>query len=152
MGKSIKETMQEFTVNQALKYLEGNPKENIPKLMAWVDKLMPKDWYVNQRNAIRGAIEQKNNWYQLILRLFQQGQRFLLGLSGNVNAADGHALCIGHVFGLDGRSGGKRALRRGAFRRRGVPGGVDRPDDNADGDQDDQHSGNANGDEFLLFG
>ena len=35
MGKSIKETMQEFTVNQALNYLEGNPEENIPKLMAF---------------------------------------------------------------------------------------------------------------------
>ena len=67
MGKSIKETMQEFTVNQALKYLEGNPEENIPKLMAFVDRFMPKDWYTSQRNAIRGAIEQKNNWYQLIL-------------------------------------------------------------------------------------
>lgn len=71
MGKSIKETMQEFTVNQALKYLEGNPEENIPKLMAFVDKFMPKDWYVNQRNAIRNAIEKKNNWYQLILRLYE---------------------------------------------------------------------------------
>lgn len=70
MGKSIKETMQEFTVNQALKYLEGNPEENIPKLMAFVDRMMPKDWYAGQRNAIRNAIDQKNNWYQLILRLY----------------------------------------------------------------------------------
>ena len=69
MGKSIKETMQEFTVNQALKYLEGNPEENIPKLMSFVDRLMPKDWYVSLRNAIRGAIEKKYNCYQLILRL-----------------------------------------------------------------------------------
>ena len=43
--------MQEFTVNQALKYLEGNPEENIPKLMAWVDRLMPKDWYVSQEKC-----------------------------------------------------------------------------------------------------
>ena len=70
MGKTIRETMQEFTVNQALKYLEGNPEENIPKLMEFVDRFMPKDWYVSQRNAIRGAIKEKNNWYQLILRLY----------------------------------------------------------------------------------
>ena len=70
MGKSIKETMQEFTVNQALKYLEGNPEENIPKLMSFVDRFMPKDWYTSQRNAIRKAIEDKNNWYQLILTYF----------------------------------------------------------------------------------
>ena len=71
MGKSIKETMQEFTVNQALNYLEGNPEENIPKLMAFVDRFMPKDWYASQRNAIRKSIEEKNNWYQLILRLYE---------------------------------------------------------------------------------
>ena len=71
MGKSIKETMQEFTVNQALNYLEGNPEENIPKLMAFVDRFMPKDWYTSQRNAIRKSIEEKNNWYQLILRLYE---------------------------------------------------------------------------------
>lgn len=47
MGKSIKETMQEFTVNQALNYLEGNPEENIPKLMSFVDRFMPKDWYAS---------------------------------------------------------------------------------------------------------
>ena len=68
MGKSIKETMQEFTVNQALNYLEGNPEENIPKLMAFVDRLMPKDWYTSQRNAIRRSIEEKNNWYPAYLK------------------------------------------------------------------------------------
>ena len=71
MGKSIKETMQEFTVNQALRYLEGNPEENIPKLMSFVDRFMPEDWYAGQRKAIRKAIEDKNNWYQLILRLYK---------------------------------------------------------------------------------
>lgn len=40
MSKSIKETMQAFAINQALNYLEGNPDENIPKLMALVDKLL----------------------------------------------------------------------------------------------------------------
>ena len=71
MGKTIKETMQEFTVNQALNYLEGNPEENIPKLMSFVDRFMPRDWYASQRNAIRKSIEEKNNWYQLILRLYE---------------------------------------------------------------------------------
>ena len=75
MGKSIKETMQEFTVNQALKYLEGNPEENIPKLMNFVDRFMPADWYASQRNAIRKAIADKNNWYQLILRLYELDPR-----------------------------------------------------------------------------
>lgn len=70
MGKSIKETMQNFAINQALNYLEGNPDENIPKLMALADKLLPEGWYGSQRDAIRTVIDEKNNWYQLILKLY----------------------------------------------------------------------------------
>ena len=68
---SVKETMQNFALNQALKYIEGNPEENIPKLMSLVDKLTPPDWYRGQRDAIRRAINEKNNWYQLILRVYE---------------------------------------------------------------------------------
>ena len=70
MNTSLKTTMQNFAVNQALKYLEGNPAENIPKLMALVDKFTPADWYGSQRAAIRNVIEEKNNWYQLILKIY----------------------------------------------------------------------------------
>ena len=62
--------MQNFAVNQALNYIEGNPEENIPKLMALVDKFTPADWYAGQRDAIRKAVEEKNNWYQLILKVY----------------------------------------------------------------------------------
>ncbi len=68
---SMKETMQRFAIQQALNYIEGNPEENLPKLMALVDKLTPEEWYASQRNAIRSAIEKKDNWYQLILKLYE---------------------------------------------------------------------------------
>ena len=68
--KSIKELMQSTAINQALKYVEGDPETNIPKLMELVDRLVPEDWYKSQRNAIRNVIQEKNNWYQLILRIF----------------------------------------------------------------------------------
>ena len=68
---SLKETMQTFAVNQALKYIEGDPGENLPKLMDMVDKFSPDDWYVEQRKAIRTAITEKNNWYQLVLKLYE---------------------------------------------------------------------------------
>ena len=66
----VKESFQKFAVNQALKYLEKNPEENLPKLMAMVDKVTPKDWYVSQRNAVRKTLEEKGNWYDFILRLW----------------------------------------------------------------------------------
>lgn len=69
-SSKLKLSMQNFAINQALKYLEGNPEENIPKLMALVDKLTPSDWFSGRRAAIRKAINEKNNWYQLILKLY----------------------------------------------------------------------------------
>ena len=38
MSVSVKEYMQKFAINRALEYIEGNPEENIPKLMELVDK------------------------------------------------------------------------------------------------------------------
>ena len=68
---SIKETMQNVAINQALRYIEGSPDENIPKLMALADKLLPDGWYGEQRKAIQHAIDEKSNWYQLILKLYE---------------------------------------------------------------------------------
>ncbi|NCC47311.1 MAG: radical SAM protein, partial [Bacteroidia bacterium] len=70
MSNSIKDSMQNFAVNQALKYIEGNPEETIPKLMALVNKYTPADWYSSQRDAINNAINEKDNWYQLILKVY----------------------------------------------------------------------------------
>ncbi len=70
MSNSFKSNMQTFAVSQALKYLEGDPEENIPKLMNMVNKFFPEDWYGTQRAAIQDAIDTKNNWYQLILKVY----------------------------------------------------------------------------------
>ena len=58
-------------VNTALTYLERDPATNIPKLMDLIDKVVPDDWYVGQRNAIREAVKNPDsNWYKLILRVY----------------------------------------------------------------------------------
>lgn len=67
---ALKNSMTNFAINQALKYIEGNPEENIPKLMALVDKFSPDGWFETQRNLIRKVIDEKGNWYQLILKLY----------------------------------------------------------------------------------
>lgn len=68
---SVKDSMQNFAIQQALKYVEGNPEVNIPKLTALADQTIPEGWYQSQRDAIRQAIDEKNNWYQLILRVYE---------------------------------------------------------------------------------
>ncbi len=70
MNTSLKTTLANFAVNRALGYIENNPEENIPKLMALVDRSLPADSYSSARSAIRNVIEEKNNWYQLILKVY----------------------------------------------------------------------------------
>ena len=57
-------------VTQALAYLEKDPETNITKVMSLVDKLVPEDWYVAQRQAFRTSIEEKNHWYDLIMKVY----------------------------------------------------------------------------------
>ena len=68
---SVKETMQKFAIEQALNYVEGNPEENIPKLMEMGDKLLPDGWYEGARSQIRKAIKEKNNWYKLMMKIYE---------------------------------------------------------------------------------
>ena len=39
MANKLQKGMQDFGIKQALKYLEKDPEENIPKLMEMVDRL-----------------------------------------------------------------------------------------------------------------
>ena len=68
---SLKETMQNFAINQALKYVEGDPETNIPKLLALAEKMLPAGWYEEQFNTIKKVVEEKGNWYQLVLKLYE---------------------------------------------------------------------------------
>ena len=66
----VKELLQNATISQALKYIEKDPEANIPKLMAWVDRIVPKGWYEAQRRTVREVIQEKGNWYELIMRIY----------------------------------------------------------------------------------
>lgn len=68
--EKMKSAAMETAVKTALAYLERDPEANIPKMMKLVDQVCPDDWYVSQRKAVRGVIEQKNHWYDLMLKLY----------------------------------------------------------------------------------
>lgn len=68
---TVKKAAFSSIIGQGLNYLEKSPEENIPKLMDLVDRTVPEEWYKSQRTAIRNSIRDKNNWYQLILRLYE---------------------------------------------------------------------------------
>ena len=50
-------------------YLFEKPQERFPKAMEMIDKAAPSNLFESQRAAFRGAIEQKNNWYQLLMKI-----------------------------------------------------------------------------------
>lgn len=52
-------------------YLVKDPEKGIDTIMDRLEPLIPKSLYSSQRNAFRVAIEEKNNWYRLIMKLFK---------------------------------------------------------------------------------
>ena len=68
---SLKNAAMAAGLEQVLHYLEKDPETNIPKIMKLIDTVTPKDWYAKQRAGFRQAIEEKNNWYQLIMKVYE---------------------------------------------------------------------------------
>jgi len=66
--KNLKETLTAAGINTALTYLETDPDKNLPKALAWIDRLDPYDKIKPQRDAFRKYINDKDrNWYKLII-------------------------------------------------------------------------------------
>ena len=58
-------------MKKAYDYLEKDPEKNLPKLMDLLDKVLPKDLYTSQRDAIRQVLnEPDGNWMQLVRSLW----------------------------------------------------------------------------------
>lgn len=68
---TVKNALVEAAVKAALSYLESDPEKNIPRLMDLVDKALPKDRYPSQRKMFRKVIEEKGNWYQLMMKFYE---------------------------------------------------------------------------------
>ena len=55
--------------NKLVDYVLENPEEHLPKIMEKLDALLPEALFSSQRAAFDKAIVEKNNWYQLLLRI-----------------------------------------------------------------------------------
>lgn len=61
----IKRGALEKTFNYFLK----NPEHNIVKIMDLLEKVTPDNLFANQRKSFRNAIDNQDNWHQLIMRV-----------------------------------------------------------------------------------
>ncbi|MGN0478395.1 MAG: radical SAM protein [Hominenteromicrobium sp.] len=67
--------VKKTALRTAFSYLERNPEESLPKLMAWVDRLAGDgpDSFGPQRDVIRAIVnDPTNNMYQYIMRLLKE--------------------------------------------------------------------------------
>ena len=63
------DAMKKAAITKLMNYLLADPEKNINKIMDTLEPLLPKSVFPSQRESIRNAIEQKNNWYQLIMKI-----------------------------------------------------------------------------------
>ena len=70
----IPKSLSKLGMKTAYSYIEKDPEKNLPKLMAWVDRLAGDgpDSFQEQRDAFRTVINDPgNNMYQLIMNIFR---------------------------------------------------------------------------------
>ena len=72
---NLKETAQSFALDQAMNYLSGDPEKNLPKLLAWVDRIgWGKDFSGpnGPKETIHKIVDDPENvWYQYIMGLWK---------------------------------------------------------------------------------
>ena len=77
----ISDSVKKLTLNTAFSYLEKDPEQNAPKLMAWVDKLAGDgpDSFESQRAAVRHVInDPDNNMHQLVMDIMRDTDKDVL--------------------------------------------------------------------------
>lgn len=67
---ALTQAAERAALNKLIDYLDEDPKANIDKIMALVDKLVPESVLTSQRRAFDTAIRERNNWYRLMMRIF----------------------------------------------------------------------------------
>ena len=68
---SVKNSAIRIGLMKAYDYIEKDPEQNIPRMMSFLDAVVPDSVLEPQRRAIREVIGDKDsNWYRLFLSLF----------------------------------------------------------------------------------
>jgi MoaA/NifB/PqqE/SkfB family radical SAM enzyme len=64
---TLKETLESYGLKKIIAYLDSNPVENIPRLLAWGERIDREGMVAPQLKAIKSALRDKDgNWYRLV--------------------------------------------------------------------------------------
>ena len=68
---NIKNSIIHAGLMKAYDYVDKEPENNIPKVMSFLDTVLPESVLKQQRKAVQTVIgDKENNWYKLLLSLF----------------------------------------------------------------------------------
>lgn len=67
---ALTQAAERAALNKIIDYLDEDPKKNIDTIMTLVDKFVPEYVLPSQRRAFDTAIRERNNWYRLMMRIF----------------------------------------------------------------------------------
>lgn len=69
---NLKEKAEGFLLEKAINYISGNPAENLPKLLNWVDSVDKDNKWKKQRDLFHTIIDDPQNvWYQYTMNLYR---------------------------------------------------------------------------------
>ena len=66
------EQIKRAALEKTFDYFLADPETNIVKIMDLLDKVAPPSLFGNQRQAFRHAIDNQDNWYQLIMKVMNE--------------------------------------------------------------------------------
>ncbi|OUO32552.1 radical SAM protein [Olsenella sp. An293] len=67
---ALTQSAERAALYKLIDYVDEDPEARIPKIMDTIDKYTPASVFPTQRAAFRSAIDDRSNWYQLILKAF----------------------------------------------------------------------------------
>lgn len=69
---NLKDKMSALLLEKAMKYVSGNPVDNLPKLLSWADEFDRADNWKVQRELFHTIIDDpENTWHQYIMGLYK---------------------------------------------------------------------------------
>ena len=66
----LAQSAERAALNKLIDYLDDDPAAHLDKIMDLIEKFVPANVFPTQRAAFRAAIDNKSNWYQLLMRVF----------------------------------------------------------------------------------
>lgn len=71
------DNVKRIALDKLIDYIMKDPQGRTDTIMDMLEPLLPASLFPEQRKAFRSAFEQKNNWYQLIMKILDMNEEVM---------------------------------------------------------------------------